>query len=151
VDRIGAIFSAGQLAQVAAILAAPIVLRRLGVIGGIAAMEIAAAVSLALLATAPAGLAAALAYAAYMGFQYMSEPGTFSLLMSRVPDRQRSGASALNFFVINSSQAIAAAAAGTMVARAGYEPVLFAAAVLATLAALLFRFLLRPFGGADAP
>jgi predicted MFS family arabinose efflux permease len=77
-----------------------------------------------------------------MAFQWMSEPGMFSLLMTRVAPTERSGASALNFLVISSANAIAAAAAGLSFARFGYPVVLAAIAGLALIAAFLFRTLL---------
>lgn len=143
VERIGATFSAAQAAQVAAVLLAPALLRRLGTAGGIAAMQLATAVSLALLAAAPLQAAGVL-YSAYTAFQYMSEPGFFTLLMDRVSEGERSGASSLNFFVVFGVQALAAAVAGVAVTRFGYAPVLGGAATLAALAALLFRMMMEP-------
>ena len=139
VESIGTVFSISQAAQVAAILLAPLVLRRLGVSRGVAAMQLAAAATLASLASAPAALAAGLLYAAYMSFQYMSEPGIYSGLMNRVTPEQRSGASALNFLAIFLAQALAASVAGIIIARFGYTPMLALAATIAAIASLLFR------------
>lgn len=69
VERIGAVFSGRQLASVLVVLAAPIVLRRLGPVTGIAAMQLATGISLASLALATSAATAALAYAAYMSFR----------------------------------------------------------------------------------
>ena len=83
------VFSAGQLFQIAAILLAPVVIRKFGEAGGIAAMQVATALMLALLALGPIQIAS-VAYIGYVSFQYMSEPGLFSLLMNRVsPGEQR--------------------------------------------------------------
>ncbi|MBZ5593835.1 MAG: MFS transporter [Acidobacteriia bacterium] len=138
VERIGLAFSISQAASAAAILAAPFVLRRLGLIRGVAATQFATAAILALLAPAPTALVAVALYAAYSSFQYMTEPGVYSSLMNRVPPSQHSGASALNFLVVFGSQALAASAAGVVVAHYGYPPMLAGAAGLAALAAWLF-------------
>jgi len=55
---------------------------------------------------------------------------------------ERNSASALNFLVTFAGQALAAAAAGWLLARVGYPPVMVAAGVICVLAALLFRVLL---------
>jgi predicted MFS family arabinose efflux permease len=141
--QIGTLFSAAQLAQVFAVLCAPIVLRRLGAIDGVVAMQLATAGALASIALTPNPLAAAGAYAAYMAFQNMSEPGVYSLLMGGVESRERAGASALNFLAAFAAQALAAALAGLGVRRFGYSVVLVAAALIIVLAAAATRLLLR--------
>jgi predicted MFS family arabinose efflux permease len=151
VPQIGLVYSSAQLAQVAAILGAPFLFRRIGLVGGVAGAQLACGLALAALAalssTAPGVAVAAVAYAAYTGFHYMGEPGLYSLLMNRVAADQRSGASALSNLAMFSAQAVAAAAAGAAVARAGYTVVVAAAALLAVLAALLLWRLLpeQPF------
>jgi predicted MFS family arabinose efflux permease len=77
-----------------------------------------------------------------MMFQYMSEPGMFTLLMEGVPEGDRNSASALNFLVAFSAQAIAAATAGHLLTTFGYPPVMIGAAFVCAGAALLFRILL---------
>ncbi len=72
----------------------------------------------------------------------MSEPGMFTLLMEGVPEGERSSASALNFLVAFSGQAIAAATAGHLLTAFGYPPVMIGAAIICAGAALLFRVLL---------
>ena len=141
VERIGAIYSAGQIAQVAALLLSPLVLRRFGTLPGIAMMQAGTGAALACLAWLPGGPGPAAAYAAYMACQYMSEPGMYALLMDRVAPEARGGASALNALVNFAVQALMAAAAGMAFARFGYPPVLTAAAGIAVAAALLFRVL----------
>jgi predicted MFS family arabinose efflux permease len=139
VSQIGAVFSAAQLAQVVALLAAPLVLRRMGAINGLMSMQIATGLALAWLAIGPTGMFAGVLYAVYVAFQYMSEPGMYSLLMERVKPQERSGASALNFLVIFGGQALAASIAGLAVRRFGYPLVLAAAAITAMLAAIAVR------------
>ena len=138
VEKIGTVFSVAQAIEVAAMMAAPFVLRRLGLTRGVAAMQLATAAALALLAPAHVALVAAALYAAFASFQYMSEPGIYSSLMSRVLPEQRSGASALNFLVMFAGQALAATAAGAIVTRYGYPPMLAAASILVAIAAWLF-------------
>ena len=144
VERIGMVFSISQAAQVSAILAAPLVLLRLGLTRGVAVMQIATAIALALMVPAPAAVLAAALYAAFMSFQYMSEPGIYSSLMNRVAPEQRGGASALNFLVIFVAQAVAATVAGAIVARFGYAPMLMGASAIAAMAAVLFWRLPKP-------
>jgi len=142
VANIGYVFSSAQLAQVIALLAAPLVFRRFGLTRGISGMQLATGVALLALAAAVAPAWAAVAYTAFMMAQYMSEPGLFTLLMQGVKEGERGNASALNFLVSFGGQAIAAAAAGALIARLGYPPVLVAAAIISSGAALLFRVLL---------
>lgn len=143
--QIGQLFSAGQLMQVAALLAAPVLLARMGRVSGIAVAQAAAGLTLILLAfKQPLWLPGA-AYLLYMSFQWMSEPGLHSLLMSRVDDGERTAASSLNYTAMFSAHAIAAAIAGWAIARWDYAPVLGAAGFLALLAAGLFRLSLVQF------
>src|SRR5262249_9185530 len=69
VDRIGLVFSGSQLLQATAVLLAPVVLRKTGLVKGTAAMQLAAGMMLASLALGPGAFAAALSYAGYMAFQ----------------------------------------------------------------------------------
>jgi len=141
VAEIGGIFSAAQLAQVAALLAAPLVTRRLGLVTGIVWMMMATGLALGGLAVEPAGAQAVAAYIAYMSFQWMSEPGLNTLLMNHASEAERAGASALNWLVAFSAQAVAAFAAGALLGKFGYGPVLAGAAAAAACAAMLFRSL----------
>jgi predicted MFS family arabinose efflux permease len=145
VERIGVLFSVAQLAQVVALLFAPAVLRRLGLVAGIASMQLATAAALAGLGASGSQTSAALAYTGYMAFQWMSEPGLSSLLMANVRPAEQSGASALNYFAIFSFQALAGAVAGSALAGFGYPAVLGAAAAVASAAGLLFWRLLGRF------
>jgi MFS family permease len=151
VERIGSIFSGSQLVQVLTVLTAPWLTRRLGLLRGIVCMMAATAAGLCGLAVQQPGAAAVTAYVAYMSFQWMSEPGLNSLLMNNVQERERSGASSLSFLAAFGAQMLAAYAAGKFMQAAGYGPVLFCAAVLAVLAAILFQWLLgRPIGSSKA-
>ena len=142
VQQVGTTFSVSQFSQVLAVLVAPIVFRKFGLVTGIMYTQIATAVGLAALAVVSGASTAAIVYVGYTAFQWMSEPGMFSLLMNQVSAAERTGASTLNFLVINISQAVAATLAGASFARFGYPAVLGATAVVALVAALLFRLLL---------
>jgi MFS family permease len=137
-ESIGIIFTFSHAAQVVTILLSPLLLRMLGLVRGVACMQLVTAVTLGSLAAGPSAFAAAALYIAYMSFQYMSDPGTNTLLMNHVEPSQRSGAAALNFLVIFMAQALSASAAGSVVARYGYPPMLVGATLLAVTAAFLF-------------
>ncbi len=141
VERIGTVFSVAQLVQVVTVLLAPVIFRKAGLVAGIVWMMAATACGLGGLAAQP-GAAAALAYIAYMACQWMSEPGLNTLLMNQVNERERGGASALNYLVAFSAQALAAWGSGLLLARFGYGPVLAGAAGMALAAAGLFQLLL---------
>ena len=149
VHDIGLVFSAGQLAQVAAILISPLILRRVGVVWGVTLMEVAAAGSLLFLAAGPPGILAACGFAGYMAFQWMDEPAMESLLMTRVRPHERSGASSMMYLTIYLASAVAAPAAGFGLARFGYAPVMSTAALLLLTGGLMFGLLLRGFGDRD--
>lgn len=143
VESIGMVFSGAQLASVFVVLAAPAVLRRLGLVTGIAAMQLATGLSLASLALAHTATIATFGYTTYMSFQIMSEPGILSMLMSRVNPSERSGASALWFFIYSAGGGVAALSAGTAIPRFGYPATLVAAALMALFSALLFKLLVH--------
>jgi MFS family permease len=147
VPRIGFVYSATQFAELAAVMAAPAVLRWLGTVPGISMMQAGAALSLALLAAGPPGLAAGIIYAIFGSFQVMFEPATFTLLMSRVEEHQRAGASSLNFFVTSASTAASSAVAGMSIVHFGYRPLLIFASVTTAFAAWLFHRLLAESPG----
>jgi len=144
-SQIGLVFSAAQLVQVGAVLLAPLVLRRFGVVGGIVSLQLAAAGALALLAPGPPLVTAGVLYTVFMSFQSMCEPGTYSLLMNQVRTTERNGAAALNFLVLFSAQAVAAVTAGAAITRLGYPWLLGTSSALALVAAFLFRRLLHGF------
>jgi predicted MFS family arabinose efflux permease len=136
--QIGNAFSLSQMTQVVAVLVAPILLKRLGLVGGVVSTQIAAALLLLTLGGISHPLVATAAYAGFTAFQWMNEPGLYSLLMELVPADERSGASAYNSLVMSGSQALAATLAGGAFVRYGYSPVLVGIAVIALIAATLF-------------
>ncbi len=150
VSRIGIVFSVAQLSQVLAILLAPVIYRKYGLVTGIMYTQLAAALALGCLAVVPMAVPAAAIYTGYMALLWMSEPGMYSLLMSRVGVAERSSVSALNFFVISLASAIAAAAAGEGFARWGYPAVMAVTAGVAVIAAATFRGMLGEGAAARA-
>jgi MFS family permease len=140
VAAIGKVFSVSQLVQVVAVLLAPLVVKRAGLVNGIVWMMGATGLTLAGLSAERAGAQAVLAYVAYMACQWMSEPGLNALLMNHVEERERSGASAMNYLVAFSAQAAAAFAGGELFGEYGFGPALLGAAALAGIAAwMLWR------------
>ncbi len=150
IEHIGVVTSASQVAQALAILAAPFMFRRAGLVSGIVYTQIATAIALGCLAGVHVAATAALIYVGFAAFQWMNQPGIYSLLMSHVTQSEQAGASALNFLVISLVQAIAAAIAGNSFVTYGYPRVLAATAAVAVVAALLFHSLLgKKFGEAS--
>jgi MFS family permease len=140
--QIGMVDSMSRISQLLAILAAPALFKRVGLVTGIALTQVAAAIALACLAVTSGTSAASAIYVGYVAFQWMSEPAIFSLLMNHLEVADRAGASALTFLVINLSQAIASILAGTSFVHFGYPTVISATAVVGLVAASLFRRLL---------
>jgi MFS family permease len=141
--HIGLIFSASQLAQVVAVLMAPAVFKRFGLVTGIMYTQVATAIALGALARANAVSVVVVLYLSFTAFQWMSGPGIYSLLMNRVAENERGSASAANIFVTSLCQAIASAVSGAAFVTFGYPVVLSAIAGMALLAAFLFRMLLQ--------
>jgi len=143
--EIGTLFSFSQLAQVVAVLAAPFVLRRWGMITGIVSMQCVTALCLFWLAIVHLPVQAGYIYIGFTAFQYMNEPGTYSLLMNGVAEEDRGGAAASNSLVLSSTQMIGAVLAGQVFERFGYASSLTGIGSIAVVAAALFWFLLgRP-------
>ena len=143
VDRIGYIFSGAQIAQVAAVLAAPIVFRKFGLRRSIAGMEFATALALFALAQTNGVVSAAVGYCFYMMAQYMSEPGMFTWLMESSELPERGTASAWNLLVMFAGQGIGARSGGRLAETFGYPVLLTAAAITCCAAAILFQVLLK--------
>jgi predicted MFS family arabinose efflux permease len=142
--KIGLIFSAVQVVQFLMGLATPFVFRALGLANGIAAVQIAAALVLALLAGVTNGKLAVALYLTFAAAQWMSLPGLYNLLMNETPDSDRSTASALMMFFNALAGSVATATAGVLFTRFGYPRVLLGLAILALAVALLLRLLIAP-------
>jgi len=142
--RIGLIFSLAQGVQLCVGLLTPLLFRWLGLVKGIVATQLATAAAMGCLAgTHDRRLAVAL-YLSFSATQWMSSPGLYNLLMSRVPDEERSSASAMTMFSNALFQSCATAGAGILFVRFGYPHVLVGISALALMAALLFGLLVAP-------
>ena len=142
-QKVGFVFSLSQLVQFMAVLGAPLLFRRTGLVRGVVLTQIATAAALASLAFIRGASGAVWLYAAYMAIQYMNEPGIYSLLMDQIPPGERSNASASTFFVTSACQALASAVMGAAIVRFGYPPVLLGIALLALAATAMFGRLSR--------
>jgi predicted MFS family arabinose efflux permease len=144
IAQIGLIFSATQVVQFCMGLLAPVIFRLLGLVKGIAATQIIAAIALALLAKTAYPRLAMTLYLTFSAAQWMCAPGLYNLLMNETPDSERSPAAAMTLFCNALAGAAATAAAGILFTRFGYPPVLLGIAALATLIALLFWLFVLP-------
>jgi hypothetical protein len=148
--QIGLIFSAAQWLQLCAGLLTPLIFRWFGLVNGIVATQVATAAAIGCLAgTHSRGLAVAL-YLSFSATQWMSSPGLYNLLMSKVPDEERSSASAQTMFCNALLQSCATAVAGILFVRFGYPRVLAGISALALTVALLFRFVVAPLDRQNA-
>lgn len=142
--QIGIIFSVSHLVQLFVGLLTPWIFRWLGLVDGIAATQFATAIALALMAlTHNQGFAVAL-FLSFSAAQWMSSPGLYNLLMSKMPNQERSTASAMTMFCNALVQSCVTAGAGFLFLHFGYPRVLAGIAVLALMAAILFRVLVVP-------
>ena len=151
VEHIGLIFSLAQLAQMFMVLMAPMVLQKMGYSKGIAAMQAATGVSLAVMAVSVSPVTAGIGFTAYMCFQYMSEPAILSMLMNRVAPGERSGASALYFLASSTAGGFAVLGAGFAITKLGYPILLASAALIAVASAMLFRMVVHESGQGSLP
>lgn len=140
--RIGLIFSVAQFLQLASGLLVPVVMRAFGMLNGILATQLAAAVTLATMASVGHPSLAIAFYLAFAAAQWMSSPGLYTLLMNETPDQERSSAAAMTMFANSLVSAGATAAAGILFTQFGYSRVLLALAVSAVVVAVLCRVLL---------
>jgi MFS family permease len=142
--QIGLIFSAAQVVQLCMGLLAPVVFRGLGLVKGIAATQLTAALLLIAMAGARNGQLAIVLYLTFSAAQWMSSPGLYNLLMDKTPDDKRSNAAAMTLFCNALIGSAATAGAGLLFTRFGYPPVLIGISAVALIAALLFLAFMSP-------
>lgn len=145
-SQIGLIFSAAQVIQLCMTLLTPLVFRRMGLVNGIVATQVATAAALACLAATQDRRLTIALYLSFSAVQWMSAPGLYNVLMSRVPDEERSSASAMTLFCNALLGSGATAGAGILFVQFGYPHVLLGIAVLAITAAILFGTLVSQAG-----
>ncbi len=147
--QIGLIYTVSQLFQIAAVLMAPLLYRRIGLVAGIALTQIGTAATLWGLSHASGPSWAVGIYILLTGLQWMSGAGISSLLMNRTPDQYRSHAAAMQNLVNLAAQAGSAALAGKLFEQFGYSGPLALNGGIAALAAVLLYTLLGKEGRMD--
>lgn len=150
-SKIGVIFFMAQIIQSFLGLLSTVLFRKLGLVNGIVVTQVLTAITLSLLgATQNIGLVAPL-FIAFTSIQWMSTPGLENLLMSGVPDVNRSSAASMMMFCNAVVAAAATSGTGILFVRFGYPHVMFGISALALIAATLFRTLISsPEGHAPA-
>jgi MFS family permease len=143
-QHVGLIFSASQFAQFGAVLIVPLLFRSAGSAARIVFAQLIAAAAVFALSISHSASYAIGWYLAYTAVQFTAGPGFYGMLMSRVPEADRSSASAVQNVVGALAGAGSAALTGTLVVRYGYGLVFSINAVLAGLAALLVFVSLGP-------
>jgi predicted MFS family arabinose efflux permease len=141
--QVGSMFSLSQFLQMISVLAAPRIFRRCGTLQTVTLSQLAAAVALIAFANSSIRPWMLLSFAVLSIFQYMNEPGLYTLLMDNVAAEQQSSASAWNFFVICAAQSLAALIGGVLLSHFGYSMVLSLAAVVMALSAVSLYTSLR--------
>lgn len=141
--QVGSMFSLSQFLQMLSVLAAPRLFRRWGTLSTVTLSQLATSISLLGFATFLVGPWMLLSFSAYSLFQYMNEPGVYTLLMNNVAPEQQSNAAAWNFFVICAAQSAAALISGILIARIGYSIILSSAGALMALSGVALYFSVR--------
>jgi len=144
--RLGLIFSVAQVVQFCVTMLTSKLFRAVGLINGIVATQLVTAVALACLAATQNVQLAVPLYLGFFAMLWMSSPGLYNLMMSKVPDEQHSAAASMTLFCNALVGAGSTAGAGILFARFGYPPVLLGIAGMALIAALLFKSFGMPGG-----
>jgi predicted MFS family arabinose efflux permease len=147
--RVGTVFSFSQLLQFAAVLSTPFLFRRLGTVKGVSLAQTMTAMFLLLLCSTRIVPLSVVYFLAFNGAQWLCGPGIYRYLMERIPEEERSTASAVQNLSGALCQAGTAALTGICIVQFGYSVVIAGNAVIALVAALLFLALPR-WSGADA-
>jgi len=140
--RIGFIFSTAQMIQLITGLLTPLVFRLMGLINGVIAAQMAAALLICCLAGVHNPQVSVIFYLVFSAVQWMAAPGMYNLLMSRVPDNERTTAASAMMFCNAIVGAVASAATGTLFAKFGYPPIMVAIAVIAVLSGIATKVLI---------
>src|SRR2546425_798417 len=135
---IGLIFSLSQICQLSAVLSMPWLIRKLGRVPAIFAMQLAAAGFLPLLVLIADVQLAALIYLIYLSFQVMCEPALENFIMDSVSPAERNMVSALRYMTLFLVQAVAVWITGYAIAQLGYSLLLVVIAILGISAAFTF-------------
>jgi MFS family permease len=141
-QSVGTIFSAGQIVQAFVVLGTPVLFRKVGVIAGIICAQIIACAAILGLYFGHTSQFLIGADLVFTAAQFGATPGFYSLIMSRVPDSERSSASAFQNLAGSLVQAGSAAFAGWLIVRHGYSSVFAMNAALSLVAVALSLALL---------
>jgi MFS family permease len=136
-QHVGLVFSASQFAQFCAVLIAPLLFRRAGTVAGIICAQLVAGAAVFALGISHTASFAIGWYLAYTAVQFTAGPGFYGMLMSSVPEADRSSASAVQNIVGALCGAGSAALTGSLVVRYGYVLIVNINAALAVFSALL--------------
>ena len=149
--QVGSMFSLSQLLQMISVLAAPRIFRHCGTLRTVTLSQLVASIALLAFASLSVRPWMLVSFAVLSIFQYMNEPGLYTLLMDNVAPEQQSSASAWNFFVICAAQSVAALIGGVLLSHFAYSVVLSSAAALMAAAAVALYASLQgqPRSGGD--
>jgi MFS family permease len=136
-EHVGMIFSASQFAQFSAVLIVPLLFSRAGSMARIIGAQLVAAVTLFALSMSHNSSSAVGLYLVYTAVQFTAGPGFYGMLMSWVPEADRSSVSAIQNIVGALAGAGSAVLTGYLVVRYGYGLVFNVNAILSGFAALL--------------
>lgn len=142
-QHVGMIFSASELVQFSAVLLIPLLYRRVGATAGIVVAQLATAAAALVMVRVHSPSSAVTWYLLFAGTQFSAGPGIYGMLMSNVPESERSSASAMQNVVGALSQAAASALTGQLIIRSGYGTVFVLNAFLATSSALFVMLCLN--------
>jgi MFS family permease len=141
-SQVGLIFSASQLAQLIGGLLVPLVARSLGLMRSIVISQLATGILLALTAFSSGPAWCIVSFLGYSAAQWIASPAMYTVLMNKVAETDRSGASALAMFSNFLLAAAATSATGILLSRFGYLAVMLALAALECILAIAFRWLI---------
>lgn len=140
--HVGLIFSASQLAQLMGGLLVPAVERGLGMMKGILVFQLATGVLLALTAISTEPAWCVVFFCGYSAAQWICSPGLYTLLMNKVADADRPGASSLVMFSNSLLTAGATSALGILLLHLGYPAVMIGIGAIECALAIAFRWLI---------
>jgi MFS family permease len=143
-QHVGGIFSASELVQFCAVLLVPFLFRAIGITAGMLAAQLTAGVSIFLLGSVHSPGYAVAWFLTFSGAQFTVGPGFYGMLMSRIPETERSRASAIQNIAGALSQAGASTLTGISIVRFGYGAVCTGIAVLTFLAGMVVLTCLSP-------
>lgn len=141
-SQVGLIFSASQLAQLMGGLLVPVVERVLGMMKGILVFQLATGILLAFTAVSTEPTWCVVFFCGYSAAQWICSPGLYTLLMNKVAEEDRAGASSLVMFSNSLLTAGATSAAGILLLHLGYPAVMIGMGAIECALGLAFRWMI---------